>query len=173
MKARRLFFALWPSDHVRQSIVKQSSSIIQGVKGRVIRPENIHITLHFIGQANKEDEACFHEAAQSVSGNPFTLNLDHYGSFARARVLWMGLRETPDKLIHLHDELGATLAACGYQCDKRPYNPHVTLMRKCTKPVIKQHEFYVSWPVDKFVLVESIQNVSGVNYRVIGQYPLS
>ena len=113
-----------------------------------------------------------HEAALSVSGKPFELNLDYLGQFFRARILWMGARKIPVELGRLHNDLGEALSICGFQCDKRPFSPHITLMRKCAKPVIEHLEFNIPWTIEEFVLVESVQDESGVSYQVLERYPL-
>jgi len=173
LKTRRLFFALWPGEHVRHSIIETLSRVSPQIKGRVMQPHNLHITLHFIGQVSAEVKACMHEAAQTVSGESFSLDLDDLGHFSRAKILWMGPSTLPAELIRLHDKLGEALSRCGYQCDKLAYSPHVTLMRKCKKIGREQQGFSIPWTVNEFVLVESVQDVSGVKYRVIEQYPLS
>ena len=173
MKTRRLFFALWPSDNVRQSIIKASKPSMHKLKGRIIKPDRLHITLHFIGPVNDDLRQCMHEAALTVSGKPFELDLDYLGQFFRARILWMGVRKIPDELGQLHNDLGEALSACGYQCDRRPFSPHITLMRKCIKPVFDQPEFSIPWRIDEFVLVESVQDKKGVSYRVLEKYSLN
>jgi len=173
LKTRRLFFAFWPSELVRKSVVEAVLPVVRNLRGHVIQPHNLHITLHFIGQVSAEVKACIHEAAQTVTGESFSVNLDYFGHFSRAKILWMGPSTVPAELIRIHDQLGEALERCGYQCDKRPYSPHVTLMRKCKKISSRQQEFSILWTVNEFVLVESIQDNSGVNYQVIERYPLS
>lgn len=145
---------------------------MNGVDGRKIQPHNLHITLHFIGQADEQLKDCIHAAAQTVGGRTFSLELDCVGHFRRARIFWMGTQSIPVELSGLHTELGEALSECGYQQEKRPYNPHVSLMRKCARPVLTLQNFSIRWPVDEFVLVQSIQDAAGVNYQVIERYPL-
>lgn len=171
-KTSRLFFALWPSQQVRRSIVDAALPLSSQLEGRVIRPQNLHITLHFIGQVTEETKRCMHTAAQSVSVGSFNVKLDHFGYFKRAKILWIGAKQLPDELVRLHQDLGEALSPCGYKSETRQYNPHVSLMRKCESPKAIQHELAVPWPVDEFVLVESIQIESGAEYRVIEHYPL-
>ncbi|MBT8118507.1 MAG: RNA 2',3'-cyclic phosphodiesterase [Gammaproteobacteria bacterium] len=172
MKTRRLFFALWPPDSVRQSIIKASKPSMHKLKGRIIKPDRLHITLHFIGPVNDDVRQCMHEAALTVSGKSFDLKLDYLGQFFRARILWLGARVIPVELSELHKDLGQALSACGYQCDRRPFSPHITLMRKCIKPVKHQPEISIPWRIEKFVLVESVQDETGVSYQVLEKYSL-
>lgn len=138
-----------------------------------MRPENIHITLHFIGQAPEPVKDCLHAAAKSVVAKGFQLNLDSFGHFKKAKIFWMGCREFPDEVIQLHSKLGAAIEPCGYQTEKRQFAPHITLIRKCFNPGSKQTDFSIPWDIDHFVMVESVTHQEGVEYRVIEKYPLS
>jgi 2'-5' RNA ligase len=172
-KTLRLFFALWPTTKVRQSIVETFSRLPRQIKGRVIRPQNLHVTLHFVGQVTEPSKDCIHAAAQSVNAQTFQLNLDCFGHFPKAKIFWMGPQNVPAQLVHLHQKLGDAIADCGFKSETRPFSPHVTLMRKCSKPGIAQSDFSLPWRVEEFVLVESITCKEGVNYQVIEKYPLS
>jgi len=173
MKTHRLFFALWPPVQVRQPIVETFSQLPQSFKGRIIQPHNLHVTLHFIGSVADEVKDCMHEKAQSIQADSFAYALDCFGSFKRAKILWMGHQQLPDELEQLYQKLAVALEPCGYKSEKRVYTPHVTLMRKCTQSVDVQPDFSIPWFVDEFVLVESYTGQYGVNYQVIEKYPLS
>ena len=173
IQTRRLFFALWPSDQVRQVIVKMLSSLPAQLDGRVMQQHNLHATLHYVGQVTESTKDCMHAAAQSVKAEAFQLNLDRFGLFPKAKIFWMGAQDTPDQLMQLHKNLGIAIEGCGFVVDKRAYSPHLTLLRKCRGPVPAQIEFSIPWHVEEFVLVESITYKEGVNYQVIEKYPLS
>ncbi len=177
-KTRRLFFALWPDKQVRQSIVDIFSPFNQQINGRVIQSQNLHVTLHFVGQVTEPAKECMHAAAQSVNAEAFQLDLDCFGHFAKAKIFWMGTQSPPEQLTQLHKKLGVAIEDCGFNRDLRPFSPHLTLMRKCRKPDIDkadlaQLEFSIPWRVEEFVMVESITYKEGVSYQVIEKYPLS
>jgi len=169
----RLFFALWPSDQVRQSIVDVFSAIAIPDHSRFIQPENLHITLHFLGQVESDRRVCLQQVACALNDKPFVVNLDCLGYFTKAKILWMSCQYLPVELVRLHRDLGESLANCGYQSEFREYKPHVTLMRKCREPLNANNDFVISWQVDEFALVESISGSDGVRYQVIEKYPLA
>ena len=171
-KKRRLFFALWPSAKVRQSIAETAAPLLHGMDAGIIAPEDFHITLHFIGSVTDEEKDCLHQAARKVTFQPFGLSLDCFGFFDKARVFWMGMQAAPAELSRLHENLGEALSACDYQPDSRPYSPHVSLLRKARNSDINYQAFSINWHVDEFVLVESVSGPEGVNYKVIEKYPL-
>ena len=181
MKTRRLFFALWPTDQVRHSIVETFSQLPLNDKGHIMQPRNLHVTLHFIGSVTEDVKNCMHTAAQTIRSNSFECDLDRFGSFRRARILWMGCQNVSVELTQLHHKLAVALENCGYQSEKRVFSPHVTLMRKYLIPFgnqmgnqsAEQIDFSITWLVNEFVLVESHSDKQGVNYQVIEKYPLS
>ncbi|TNF33940.1 MAG: RNA 2',3'-cyclic phosphodiesterase [Gammaproteobacteria bacterium] len=170
---RRLFFALWPSDDVRAAMVKVFKQSSQAkLRAKTVMPGNLHITLHFIGNVDTERQACLHQAATSVRSEPFNLRLDRYGHFYQARVFWLGCSDIPPVLKQLYTDLATAFTGCGYTADKRPYAPHVTLMRKLLKPGPLIQPEAIHWPVREFVMLESLSHPEGVEYRVIERYPL-
>ena len=171
-RMHRLFFALWPNDQVRQSIIEILPAVPASGNCRITQAENLHITLHFIGRVTHEVKGCLHHAAQSIKNKPFFVNLDYLGDFKKAKICWMGCKVLPVELMLLHDKLGESLANCGYQIESLDYKPHITLMRKCTTPVNSIQDFVIPWFVDEFALIESIPVSRGVRYQVIEKYSL-
>ena len=82
----------------------------------------------------------------------------------------MGSHFVPEELKQLHQSLAEALSACDYQTDKRPYAPHVTLMRKLNNPGEIEVFDDINWNVKNFVLVESVSVEDGVQYLVIKKY---
>lgn len=98
---------------------------------RLISAGQMHLTLHFIGQAAIASTA---DALQTVRARSFVLRLAGLGQFrARAGVtLWAGV-EANDGLLALHGAISAALAGAAVaddlRHDLRPYQPHITLAR--------------------------------------------
>ena len=172
IKTHRLFFALWPSDLVRRSITEVLSCLPTKIDGRAVPTQNMHVTLHFVGHVTESTKDCMHAAARSVEAEAFQLDLDNLGHFPKAKIFWMGVQNAPEQIAQLHKKLGIAIEDCGFVSDKRAYAPHVTLMRKCVHPAMKYEDFSIPWTVDEFVLVESVQDEAGVNYRVLERYTL-
>ncbi|MFW2371690.1 MAG: RNA 2',3'-cyclic phosphodiesterase [Gammaproteobacteria bacterium] len=171
--SRRLFFALWPSDEVRERIAQAFKRAPQSsMNGRKVAPSNYHITLHFIGNVGPEQQQCLHLAAQSVVADGFQLTLDRFGHFYKPRVFWFGCQHVPQALEQFQKQLGEALSRCDYQPDARVYAPHVTVMRKLIRPGELSTAAEIQWDVSEFVLVESKSTAEGVQYEAIEHYPL-
>lgn len=170
---KRVFFALWPDDSVRDSIYKAwQKSVYQKSSGQVHRPENFHLTLHFLGNLTPTQIDCAIQQAKRVAAEKFELTLDGFGCFERAKILWLGPTETPAQLTTLYKKLADKLGVCDVALESRIYQPHVTLMRKFKgfqSPEVFQN---VHWKVDKFALVESVSTAEGVQYRPLQFFPL-
>ena len=174
-KVHRIFFALWPDDATRMQIIESFKQLsIDKKQGRIVNFDNLHITLHFIGNVNQQTLDCLHRAAQKVKVGGFNLELDHYDYFNKPNILWMGLKQTPEALETLHKTLGTSLAECDFQVERRPYAPHMTLMRKpAHQPEVFEKTEPIFWQVKAFVLVESLSFEGEVRYEVCEQYALT
>jgi 2'-5' RNA ligase len=170
----RLFYALWPDTGIRRQIIDCRNALPLTRGCRPMPVQNLHITLHFIGPVTTGDLDCLRSQAHGLSCQPFRLQLQSLGTFQRARILWMGMNTVPDQLLALHSRLGLKLKECDYEPSAR-YRPHVTLARHCSLPVpvlktLRAQEFCIDWTVDKFVLVESVTDPAGAQYRILETY---
>ena len=172
----RLFFALWPSDEVRNEIKKQVQPLIKQLKqhpAKKVPPHNWHITLAFLGNVSSETKQCVIEQAGVITGSSFALQLNEFGFFKRASVVWLGTKQCPDVLKELVEHLNKKLADCGYQSEFKDYTPHLTFLRKAYKPLDDLLVEPVHWQVNEFVLVESVTTDRGARYQVINRWPLN
>lgn len=151
---KRLFFALWPDEEVRARLADLQSRLPQD-QGRWVHPEDLHITLQFLGAVEPGQQACIAEAARAVRGEPFQLLIDQLDFFPRPQIVWAGVEEVPAPLKRLVEALGRNLQRCGFEPEKRAYRPHVTLLRKTTPMASRRLPEPIPWKVDHFVLVES------------------
>jgi 2'-5' RNA ligase len=100
-----------------------------------VAPQNIHLTLHFLGEVETAALGQTGAIVESVAGAipPFSLTLGGLGCFPnfwRPRVLWVGLPEAVAPLNLLHRRLGQRLQTeIGFSPENRPFAPHLTLGR--------------------------------------------
>lgn len=171
-KVQRLFLALWPNEELRKHIKRNSKSLLRHGGGRPVALHNIHITLVFLGNVDQQQQACVEQVADGVQCPVFDLRLDKAGHWARPRVLWLGCEETPESLKQLVANLYQGIRHCGIQLDSRPYQAHLTLMRKVNRPPTDLTIEPVDWSLDRFVLVKSTTHPEGVKYEVIREWLL-
>lgn len=164
---RRLFFALWPDEVTRLGIVDRRERL-GGVGRRRVPDHNLHLTLVFLGNQPADRLPEFAAAAEEIDGAGCTLELDRFGWFARARVLWLG-GEAPAPLIELQAGLQRRMLELDLRLDEWPFRPHVTLFRQVSRRPHLTDPEPLSWPVRDFVLVESLP---GAPYRVLRRWEL-
>ena len=91
-------------------------------------PDQMHITLHFLGEAALEPVIAALEGIQPPALTLQTKGLGTFPQRKQARVLWAGV-EHDQTLLDLHEQLGVALQTTGYIPETRPFHPHVTLAR--------------------------------------------
>lgn len=168
----RLFFALWPNQPFRQELTILSKVALQVASGKSVPKDNWHITLAFIGEVNQTVKTCLLQAASTISIPPFDLTMDTLMYWQRNQILWFGAHQTPLALQTLVTELNNKLSPCNYHPDTRPFQAHITLMRKAVITQPLPSVTTLNWRIEEFALVKSIIAPSGVKYQVIKHWPL-
>lgn len=162
----RLFLALWPDDAVRASIAGWQRSWAWPPGSRLVAPEQLHLTLHFIGNVPAA------RLAEVVRGLQVPFDA-HDIEFGDAKV-WPGgiaiLRPlaTPEPLAGLHGRLAMALRALQLPVEERPFRPHVTLARKASDAAPPPGPA-IRWRADSgYVLVRTLP--SGGGYRIVERF---
>ncbi|MDE2195972.1 MAG: RNA 2',3'-cyclic phosphodiesterase [Gammaproteobacteria bacterium] len=169
----RLFFALWPDAAVRQVIYKETRQTVRASGGKPVPPENFHITLAFLGSVDTAVADAAREAAAGIHGQGFHLSLDRLGFWHEPRVVWLGASDVPPAGRRLAASLLDALHTCGLTPDPKPFLPHVTLVRKVSRPGDPGPAPVIHWPVEAFVLVRSITRAQGSEYRLLDSWRLT
>lgn len=129
----RLFVALALPDKVLARLVALGKEF-PGLKWTP--PENLHLTLRFIGNVREERVAAVQTALQAVRAAPFSLRLNGLGLFVRPRqsILWAGLEPCPE-LSELKGRIDAMLALHAVLAPEGGrFLPHITLSRLKSAP---------------------------------------
>lgn len=150
----RLFFALWPDAAVRERLAAYARGAHARCGGRATRPQNLHLTLAFLGDTEAARLGALMAVAATVAPRRFELDVDHVEYWRRNRIVWAGAAAVPDELTSLTGELRAALDAAGFRYDRKPFVPHVTLLRDAHPAALPPFE-PLRWPAEGFVLVRS------------------
>lgn len=168
--SERWFFALWPDRRVQAALAAHARARTPA-GARATHPDDLHLTLAFLGPLAPDVLCCAEEAAGRVEGVPFELLIDRIGHFGRARVLWCAPASAPPPLIALVSDLRGQLGGCTLALDPRPYRPHVTLARRVAAGPSVGWPSPVCWPVREFVLAAG-SGEAGPRYRIRRRWPL-
>jgi RNA 2',3'-cyclic 3'-phosphodiesterase len=96
------------------------------------KPENLHITLKFLGEIPDDRVADLANAFRRLPFAPLTLTLDHFlvlPGQGPARVLACNVARDVKPLIHLFGQIESAAQPLGVRREGRPFKPHVTLGR--------------------------------------------
>jgi len=162
----RLFFALWPDDEVRARLERWSRELHALCGGRPTRPENLHVTLAFLGKVEEARVAEVERAAGEVAPRAVSLVLDQPGYWKHNRIAWAGASVVPPELQALVSELREVLAKSQIGFDAKPFVSHVTLLRDAREPKGMPGLDPIPWKIDGFALVESVALPRGSRYEV-------
>ena len=134
----RLFVALEIPTEVRDSFaaliaeLRAADSSFSKSRARWVRPENLHVTLKFIGHVdNGKLDAIRAALAEVRLDSPVELRFHGLGFFPngkRPRVFWAGIEASPN-LSPLAGEIEVRLAKVGIAGETREFAPHLTLAR--------------------------------------------
>ena len=162
----RLFFALWPDAATRERLADWTRAIHRASGGRAMRPENVHLTLAFLGSTQIAALPAITAAAGTVAPRAFTLRIDEPGYWRHNQIAWAGVNESPPELDALAGDLRAALVAAKIAFDPKAFVAHITLVRKA-RPGFKLPKLEpIDWPVRDFVLVRSVTGPEGSTYEV-------
>lgn len=164
----RLFFALTLPGPLRQRLASWRSGL--ALSGRMVAPDDLHLTLVFLGTQPGSNLALLTDIATNLRGRPFTLCLDQLRC-RRGGLVLLAPRQVPDELLALQQGLLQALSEAGVAADTRPYHPHLTLARHSRLPANSEARAF-TWRVTRFALLGSRQQATGQDYQVLGEWLL-
>lgn len=179
----RLFVALEIPSTVREHLAELVNSLrAVSPQTRWVRPENLHVTLKFIGEVPETQLAPIRTAlAQARSTQPITIafrGLGFFPSERHPRVFWAGIEASPNLKTLAADieKATETLSIAGEQ---RTFSPHLTLARfepprvpEKLREAIQENagREFGSLRTHQFQLIESKLKPSGAEYTTVESF---
>lgn len=186
----RLFIACEVPDEVKENI----GTLITNLKARSatdvrwIKPEGVHITLKFLGETPVKKLPAIKLAIQEavVGHSPFELEFSNIGTFGGReglRIMWVGIAGDVLRLEALVRAVNAALSVVGFEPERRPFRPHLTLGRvKDEIATRRRAEIEVAvgkmdvpptaWRTAQVSLMRSRITTGGAFYDVLATFPL-
>lgn len=178
----RAFVAIFPPPELRAAITRALETVPRlNDKVRWVRPENIHLTLKFLGNIQEETLVNLWTVLEETCARhePFNIRLTGLGTFPsgqRARILWAGIHTGSDQLGALAADLESALIPLGFEREKRAFTPHLTLGRLRGRPKVNDLPTTIvrdlRFRVRHIELTESALSLEGATYRTIRAFPL-
>ena len=117
---------------VRRLSEVQGMLVNTGANLKLVKPQNIHVTMRFLGNISLHMVDLIHEEMKQISFTPFEIELRGLGAFPSlryARVVWAGIRKGADELVNVFNQLESRLRKLGFKPDPKGFSPHLTIAR--------------------------------------------
>ncbi|GBE31876.1 2'-5'-RNA ligase [bacterium BMS3Bbin05] len=130
----RGFIAIPLTDELKAGIGDMVGSLKKtGADVKWVKPENLHLTLKFLGNIDMEKTKSITYRISEIAGgyDDFEFMLNGTGVFPgnnRPRIIWIGIRDHMN-LIKIAKKIDAAMKGEGFEPEKRPFNPHITIGR--------------------------------------------
>ncbi|MEM2939504.1 MAG: RNA 2',3'-cyclic phosphodiesterase [Candidatus Bathyarchaeia archaeon] len=110
----------------------QSVLLETGADLKLVKPENIHITVRFLGEIPSFMIDRVYGEMNKVNFSPFDIEIKGLGVFPNMRhinVVWAGIRKGANELRNIYYQLEPNLQALGLKPDDKGFSPHLTIAR--------------------------------------------
>lgn len=183
----RAFIAIPFPDEARASLTSLQDQLKPcGADVAWVKPENIHLTLKFLGDVTDEQKDAMTAELQRIAAQTpaFMMELGEVGVFPSAeapRVVWVGLKQGTEQVTALAGQLEQAARKLGLRVEERAFSAHATLGRVRTPrsktPLMKgldraEWQSAPAWQADHITLYRSELSSKGAKYMAITQAPL-
>jgi 2'-5' RNA ligase len=152
-----------------------------GAKLKSVEPENIHLTLKFLGEIDqsKVDEVA--EVVEGMSFDAFSFKVEEVGVFpnlGRPATIWAGITDGVSDLAMVFEELDDRLSKLGFERERRRFQPHLTICRvksgankgQLVDELLRVKDtVFGEVAVDRVVLKKSVLTPSGPIYSTLAE----
>ena len=175
----RAFIAIDLPESVKSFLSEAQEALKSyGFRVKWVRPQNIHLTLKFLGDTatadiNKIAEAMMLAARGCPAMSLAARGIGFFPHVRRPRVIWAGLDGQLEILANLQQTLDAQLVDVGFARDSRAFKSHLTLGRvrgkiapdriKTAMDKLKDFESE-SFEIDEIILFKSELRPTGAVY---------
>lgn len=188
---RRCFIALAVPIATRARLARVQQTLAacasrEDLSMTLTRPENLHLTLKFLGATTEADllalERALHEVASAH--RPFSATLAGLGAFPtvdRARAVFARVSTGSEQLAVVASALEDAAVRLGFAAESRARVPHVTLARiRKPRASARLATLLDTWPLDRLgeidttqlVLFETVSGSNGSHYAPLINAPL-
>jgi 2'-5' RNA ligase len=175
-KNLRIFIAIKIPEEIKTKIEKNFSKKLDKEKFKIVKKENLHITLLFLGEKNKEETNTIIQKIQTIDHSEFEIKLSQTESFGK-NTIWIKIKKGEKELKEIYKKISEVL---GIKTEK--FSPHVTIARnkKATYEEVKKiiqelnkQKFEEKFAAQEIHLMESKLNQTGPEYADLSSKTLS
>jgi 2'-5' RNA ligase len=186
----RLFISLNLKEETRRELAELQARFKAEAESRYPgsikwdKPENFHMTLFFIGEADKamaeKISGALREVKEKFPGKQFDFisnSISGFPNLRKPRVVFASAENPAKEVFTLSYEIRKCMEAFGFK-DEKPFHPHITLGRvrrdrRINLQDIKTGKFQIEFTCKEFYLMESKLSPGGSNYKIVEAYCLT
>jgi 2'-5' RNA ligase len=144
-----------------------------------VEPENIHLTLKFLGNISTSKLAELKSTLQQLAFPAFSIEIKGAGAFPNLNhmnVIWGGIEEGWTHVEQIYEQVENLLSPLGFKREDRPFSPHITIARVRSGRKRDEignflrhlsEESFGTLPVNKVRLIQSILSPAGPKYSTL------
>jgi 2'-5' RNA ligase len=131
----RAFIAIELPEEIRVALSQLQEQLKKaGADVKWVKPQNIHLTLKFLGEIDAASSSKISRILQDITRdkNSFQLRISSIGAFPKInspRVLWLGIDKGDSESKKIVKELEENIAKIGIPQENRPFSSHITIGR--------------------------------------------
>ena len=179
----RLFIAIGLPLSLSETLSHAARTLIpsetqQRARVTFTRPENMHLTLSFLGQVDPSRLNTIQQTLATIHAPRLRIHVDGVRTFTNAGILYAAIKPSAS-LLTFAEQIFQSMEHCGFPRESRPYTPHITLAhsRGGSKGRLRlPHEdhpaFHKSFEAQEFRLYESFTLPQGAQYKIRSAFPL-
>ncbi|MBI2119104.1 MAG: RNA 2',3'-cyclic phosphodiesterase [Elusimicrobia bacterium] len=184
----RLFIAVDCPQELKSSLsqfLKNSFQTIPQKGMKWVRAEHFHLTLRFLGEVEESRVQLLEDTLTDSLGGvqSFSSKFTTFGFFPsskRARIFWIGLDDSKEKLANLAKKIEEGLIVNNFGKSDKEFSAHLTLARFSLTPlpiVLQQIEkikspSFAELKISQVLLMQSVLQPEGPHYVVLKQFLL-
>jgi 2'-5' RNA ligase len=146
-----------------------------------VEPENIHLTLKFLGEIKKPQLDSVSETVSEIKFNEFNMFVENVGVFPNLRrpsTIWAGISEGVTELTRIFREVDNKLSKLGFERERRRFHPHITISRvrsgknrdRLVEELMRISDYrFGEDKVDKISLKKSVLTPNGPIYTTLAE----
>mgnify|MGYP001102825317 CR=1 FL=1 len=120
-------------EQVLRNLSKVQRALLEtGADLKIVEPENIHVTVKFLGDIQPSIVDRIHEEMKKIAFTPFNIKIKGLGAFPNLRrmmVAWAGIEEGAEELKDVYNQLESNFRVLGFKPEPRGFSPHLTIAR--------------------------------------------
>jgi len=150
-----------------------------GARMKLVEPENIHLTVKFLGDIEDNQVEEISQVIEGISFEPFEFRVEGVGVFPNLRrpaTIWAGITDGVGDLAEVFGKVNDGLAKLGFEKDRRRFQPHLTIARirggenrdRLVEQLMDLEDFQFGVvKVDRIALKKSVLTRSGPIYTTL------